>query len=284
MLRSMRELTGCAISATDGTVGHVSDCYFDEQRWALRFLVVETGSWLATRKVLISPYAIARADWTGRVLAVSITREQVRASPDIDTDKPVSRQHELKFLRHFGYPDYWLGGGLWGSAAYPGAMLTGVGYSASGAQFLVEQAAAASPEGTAAQASEAGPHLRSGNTLLRYHIEARDGGLGQVKGLLFDEDSWAIRYLIVETSSWWLGHQVLLPPDWIQDLSWADATISVSVAREAVRNAPVYDSSVPLSREQEQSFFEHHGRAGYWAREVQLEHPQFQVTRPSDSR
>jgi hypothetical protein len=122
-------------------------------------------------------------------------------------------------------------------------------------------------------------HLRSGNLLLRYHIEASDGGLGQVKGLLFDQDSWAIRYLIVETSNWWHGHRVLLAPEWICELSWPDATISVSVSRQAVKSAPVYDASAPLSREQESRLFEHHGRAAYWAGEVKLENPQFRAPR-----
>jgi uncharacterized protein YrrD len=283
MLRSMHELEGCAIVATDGAVGHVTDCYFDDQRWVLRYLVVETGSWLASRKVLISPFAIGRPDWSGRVLPVSITKQQVRNSPDIDTDQPVSRQHELQYLRHFGYPYYWLGTGLWGSAAYPGAMLTGVGYTGSGAQYLVGQAVPAAVESDASQFPEGDAHLRSGTVLLRYHIEASDGGLGQVKGLLFDEDSWAIRYLIVETSSWWHGHQVLLAPEWIRELSWPDATISVSVSRQAVKNAPVYDASAPLNRAQETSLFEHHGRAAYWAEEVKLENPQFQAPRSAPS-
>jgi hypothetical protein len=265
MLRNTNELEGCAIRAIDGTIGHVTDCYFDDHRWVLRYLVVETGSWLASRKVLISPFAVGEPDWSARVLPVSITMEQVRSSPDIDTDKPVSRQHELQYLRHFGYPFYWLGDGLWGSAAFPGAMLTGVGYSGSGAEYLVAQ--------TEAARADAESPLRSGKALLRYHIEATNGGMGQVKGLLFEEESWAIRYLIADTSNWWVGHQVLLPPQWIREMSWPDATITVTVAREAVKNAPVYDSTVHLSREQETTFFEHHGRAAYWAYEVKFENP-----------
>lgn len=269
----MQELRGCTIHATDGLIGHVTDCYFDDQHWVLRYLIVETGSWLASRKVLISPYSIGRSRWTDGTLAVAITREQVRHSPEIDTDQPVSRQQELRYLQHYGYPYYWLGAGFWGSAAFPGAMLTGVGYEGSGAQYLAAQAQAV-PEEAAAHSTAGDPHLRSGNALLRYHIEASDGGLGQVKDLLFEPDNWAIRYLIVETSNWWHGHQVLLPPQWIAELSWPDAVITVTVRREDVRNAPVYDASTPLSREQEMSFFAHHGRASYWARKVEREHPE----------
>ena len=98
MLRTMKDLEGYAIQATDGHIGHLKDVYFDDQRWIVRYLVVETGHWLASRKVLISPFAIGRPDWTGKVLPVSITKEQVKNSPDIDTDKPVSRQHECATL------------------------------------------------------------------------------------------------------------------------------------------------------------------------------------------
>src|ERR1019366_3767518 len=249
MLRSMKDLEGYAVGATDGTIGHVKDFYFDDKSWAVRYLVVETGSWLSSRKVLISPIAVDHPDWTGRVLPVSITKEQVKTSPDIDTDKPVSRQHEMQYLQYYGYPSYWGGVNFWGNSIYPGAMLTGVGYASSGAEFLVGQAERGREEAETEGSQKGDPHLRSGNEVLRYHIEATDGGMGQVKGLLIDEETWAIRYLIVETSNWWFGHQVLIAPQWIQGISWPDATITVKVTRQAVKDAPRYDPSAPPSRD-----------------------------------
>ena len=127
MLRNVKDLEGCAIRATDGTIGHVTDLYFDDLTWAVRYLVVETGHWLASRKVLISPIAVGQPDWESRVLPVSITRSQVQLSPDIDTDKPVSRQHEMLYLGYYGYPYYWAGDGLWGQGSYPGVMMLGLG-------------------------------------------------------------------------------------------------------------------------------------------------------------
>jgi len=114
MLRSMDDLKDYTIHATDGNIGHVKDFYFDDETWAIRYLIVDTGSWLSNRKVLISPIAIRIPNWRDRVLPVSITKEQVRNSPDIDTDKPVSRQHEVEFQEHYNYPSYWGGAGLWG--------------------------------------------------------------------------------------------------------------------------------------------------------------------------
>ena len=85
---------GYAIRATDGIVGHVKDFYFDDKPWVIRYLVVDTGPWLSSREVLISPISIGHPNWTEKILPVSITKEQVENSPAIDTDKPVSRQHE----------------------------------------------------------------------------------------------------------------------------------------------------------------------------------------------
>lgn len=264
MLRSMKDLEGYAVRATDGTIGHVKDFYFDDKTWAVRYLVVETGSWLSSRKVLISPIAVDHPDWTGRVLPVSITKEQVKNSPDIDTDKPVSRQHEMQYLGYYGYPYYWAGDGLWGQGAYPGMMLMGLGDGGSDAAYRHAQAEDARAEAEGEERQNGDPHLRSCNALMKYHVEASDGDMGHVQGLLLDDDTWAIRYFIVDTSNWWLGHQVLIAPRWIQDISWPDATVSVNMTQQAVKDAPLYDSAVPLNRDQEMGLYEHHGRAGYW--------------------
>jgi hypothetical protein len=78
---------------------------------------------------------------------------------------------------------------------------------------------------------------------MHYHIKASDGGIGHVQGLLLDEDTWAIRYLIVDTSNWWLGHTVLIAPQWIQDVSWSARSISIKLAREAIKGSPPYNSA-----------------------------------------
>ncbi len=49
MLRSMKDLHGFAIHASDGDIGRVADCLFDDDRWAVRYLVVDTGGWLSGR-------------------------------------------------------------------------------------------------------------------------------------------------------------------------------------------------------------------------------------------
>ncbi len=123
MLRNLSNLHNYAIRATDGDIGEVKDFYFDDHAWVIRYFVVETGSWISSRKVLISPFAIGHPDRQEMILPVSITREQIEKSPYIDTDKPVSRQHEMDYLRYYCYPLYWSGSGLWGAGTHPIRMM-----------------------------------------------------------------------------------------------------------------------------------------------------------------
>jgi hypothetical protein len=264
MLRSMQDLQDYEIGATDGTVGHVRDFYFDDRQWVIRYLVVDTGSWLSSRKVLISPMAIHHADWAAKILPVSISREQVRNSPDIDTDKPVSRQHERDYLGYYGHPYYWGGGGLWGGGYYPGSMPTGMGYGGAEAEFRLSQAQRAREEAEVEREADADPHLRSCQAVIGYRIHASNGEIGHVSGLLVDEETWAIRYVVVDTSNWWLGHKVLIAPQWIKGLRWEDEAVVVDLTRESVKDAPPFDSTAELNREREMGLFAHYGRAGYW--------------------
>ena len=96
MLRNVKNLRGYVIRAIDGTIGKLDDFYFDDEDWSIRYLVVDTGSWLSGRKVLISPVMVGHAGWLARRLPVALTRAQVEHSPGIDTRKPVSRQHEAR--------------------------------------------------------------------------------------------------------------------------------------------------------------------------------------------
>lgn len=268
MLRSMKDLQDYVIRATDGIIGHVRDFYFDDEAWVVRYLVVDTGTWLSNRKVLISPIAIGHPNWMERELPVSITKKQVKNSPDIDTQKPVSRQHEMRYLGYYGYPYYWGGAGLWGAGLYPNMMMPGYAGFVPAPNAEQPEAENAYARADATRHQNDDPHLRDCKAVMKYHIEATDGDIGHIQGLLVEEETWAIRYIIVNTSNWWLGHEVLIAPQWIQDVNWYDATISVNLTRQALKDAPPYDSAISLDREQEALIHEHYARAGYWATEA----------------
>jgi len=262
MLRNSKNLEGCSIGATDGTIGEVKDLYFDDEAWVIRYLVVGSGPWLENRKVLISPVALSPPQWALKVLRASLTKEQVKNSPNIDTDMPVSRQHEMEYLKYYSYPSYWGGAALWGMGPSPNLLPMGRAYEwpvDSYGQIRAEHDREVSNQG-----EKGDHHLRSCNAILKYHIHASDGDIGHVAGLLVDDETWAIRYLIVDTSNWWLGHQVLVAPQWIRDVNWSHSKVTIALSREALKDAPPYDGTSPPDRDQEIELFEYYGRPGYW--------------------
>jgi hypothetical protein len=86
------------------------------------------------------------------------------------------------------------------------------------------------------------------NAVMSYRVQASDGSIGKLAGLLVDESTWAIRFLVVNTGHWWHGYEVLIAPEWIEDINWVDATVTVDLSRDSVRAAPNYeDQSMPWS-------------------------------------
>jgi hypothetical protein len=239
MLHNVRNLEDMLIGATDGTIGRVRDFYFDDESWVVRYAVVDTHEWLPGRKVLLSPHLLGEPVFGAGILPVSASRERIRQSPDIDTDKPVSRQHEASYLGYYGYPGTISNGMI--PSAYRGPLRT-----------------------PTANDPGADPHLRSCNAVRGYHIHGDDGEIGHVSGYLLDGQSWSLRYLVVRTGNWWLGHDVLISPEWVQAVSWNESTVYLALPRQMIRDAPYYDDDVPLDRGAEQRLFRHYGRETYW--------------------
>lgn len=271
MLRNTEDLIGFALRATDGEIGNIKDMYFDDDAWTIRYLVVDAGTWLSSRKVLVSPLSAQMPDWHGKTMPVNITQEQVRNSPNIDTDKPVSRQNETQYLSYYGYPNYWGGQGLWGDGMYPYTVLPSAATNQlEWAERMRQDEAELAAERTRHRNDD--PHLRSCEAIKSYQVKATDGDIGHVDGYLVDEMTWAIRYLVVNTSNWWMGHQVLVAPPWITAVQWSNETVSLDLSRDAVKASPPYNAKVLMDRQWEDALHQHYGRTGYWAHaeEVQL--------------
>ncbi len=264
MIRSMKDLKAREIGATDGNIGEITDIYFDDHSWVVRYLVVDTGSWLQSRQVLISPISIRHETMATRSLHVSLTKMQVEKSPSFDTDKPISRQNETAYLSYYGYPDYWGGVGIWSGGMYPYGVLPGVVGQRENREDR-EQAESVYRSAERARHQHDDPHLRSSEEIIGYHIHAKDGDIGHVEDVLIDDETWAIRYLVLNTSNWWMGHNILVTPQWITDISWVDKKVSIDLTREDVQSAPHFDSSTELNREQEMALYEHYGKQGYWS-------------------
>lgn len=251
MLREVKELHGAVLCATDGEIGSVDEILFDDRAWMVRYLVVNTGGWLNGRKVLLPPRALGILDWEQRVLNVNLTRTQVQDSPSSETDEPVSRQWEAEIHDYYGWPYYWgMGGmGMIGSPWYSSALIT-----------------SSDPE---AVETPGDAHLRSTREVTGYIVAARDGDIGHVEDFLVDDENWRIRCLAVDTRDWWPGKQVLLPLDWVGQVSWPKRTVTAEVTRDQIKNAPYWEPGKLFSPAFLEQLARYHAQQGFGIRESQ---------------
>jgi hypothetical protein len=250
MLWNASAINGYAIEASDGDIGTVSDFLFDDASWHVRWLVVDTGNWLSGRKVLLPPSALGRLYAKDRVFAVKLTKQQVKDSPDIDTDRPVSRQMETSVYDYYGWSPYW------GSGFYMG----GYGYMPGGTMESPYLGVQRRDEEIAkAQASRDDVHLRSVQAVTGYHIHASDGEIGHVEDFLVEDVDWSIHCLVVDTKNWWPGKKVLIPPRSAQTIDWMDRLVNLDIDRQKVKDSPVYDPSVTIDQAYDEKLLTYYG-------------------------
>jgi len=245
MLRKAKTLKGYTLDSLDGEIGKVKEFYFDDQHWTVRYLVADTGNWLTGRQVLISPYALVAVIKEEKHIAVDLTKKQIEDSPSLDSDKPVSRQFEEAYYGYYDWPMYWDGPYTWGF--YPYILRD------------LEQRRERSPGEKAWD-----PHLRSSRDVSGHHIQATDGEIGHVEDFIIDDETWTIRYLIIDTQNWWPGKKVLVSPQWIERVSWSEAKVFVTLSRETIKRSPEYTDWSLLTRDFEIDLHRHYNRPGYW--------------------
>ena len=108
------------------------------------------------------------------------------------------------------------------------------------------------------------PNQRSSREVIGYHIQASDGELGHVEDFIIDDETWAIRYLVVDTKNWWPGEKVLISPNWVGRVSWEDRIVFIHLSRESVKNSPRYSEDALVTRGYEDKLHRHHNHRGYW--------------------
>ncbi|MBD3288559.1 PRC-barrel domain containing protein [candidate division KSB1 bacterium] len=251
MLRSVKKLQGYKIKTTDGEIGKAHEFYFDDKFWTVRYLVVDTGNWLPGRQVLISPFSLGKPNWTENTFPVNLSEEQVKNSPEIDTDMPVSRKMETELAEYYGWPVYWAGIG----AKLPGGVPT-------------EEQDEAKQAAEKAMESDVNPNLRRTREVIDYNIQAVDGEVGHVEDFILEDNSWIIRYLVIDTRVWlhWLpgGKKILIAPPWINRIDWAESKVYVDLNRDNIENSPEFDPMKPVNRDYEVLLYDYYGRPKYW--------------------
>ena len=222
MLRSLKELESYTVRALDGDVGKVVNFLFDDERWAIRYLVVQTGGFFQERQVLISPISFREVDWSMQRFQLGLTKDKIKHSPRVDADRPVSRQHERDYYQFYGYPCYWGSMGVGGMGYQPSLLGSG-------------RARDALPEHSDEEAGDA--HLRSVKEVCGYHVQGSDEAIGFIADFIVDDETWDVRYLVIDTGHWWWGHKVLVAPRWASRISWEQKKVFVNLSRDASRMA-----------------------------------------------
>jgi hypothetical protein len=197
------------VIAADGEIGTVRNFLFDGLSWTIHYLVVDVGTWFKRRDVVLAISAVEQPDREKRTINARLTKEQVRDSPNVDTEKPVSRQQEIALEEYWGKMAYWVHTVYDGGAQVP-----------AGRQYPVR--------------TKEDPHLRSAWDLLDYEVWATDGELGRLEGLIMDEASWHLGYLEVRAGDWLQGRSVLIPTRWVKSISWADLRINLHHSRDGI--------------------------------------------------
>ncbi len=240
MLRSLKQLEGYTIRAVDGNIGKVHNFYFDDFDWKVRYLVADVyeSKEHSARRVLLSPLAFDKPEDQDKIFPVNLTGEMVFNSPDVDTERPVSRQQEIELHNYYNWPFYWLTPGV---TSYPFVELV---------EEMKENAAL--PQTGTPSDNEQNDHLRSLNEVIGYGIAARDGDIGHVSDFIANDDTWKIEYIIVDTGNWLPGRKVIISPQWKKEIIWSDATMSVDLRKETIQKSPEYNPKVPLTADYEQ--------------------------------
>tara|TARA_R110002096_G_scaffold238581_19_gene430227 strand:- start:8625 stop:9569 length:945 start_codon:yes stop_codon:yes gene_type:complete len=250
MLRSIKNLLGYPIEATDGNIGKVKDFLFDDEKWGIRYLVADTGGWLSSHQVLISPRHLVPPD--PKIYAhrfpVTLTKDQVESSPLLETDEPISRRFEKEYAEYYGHEPYWIGADMWGASAY-------AHIDPSPEEVERHEEAIAEIEQT---------HLRSTKEVIGYQIASVEDKIGHVEDLILDTSPWRIRHFVVATRHWLPGRKVIIDIDWMSQFDWATSCAQVNLTKDQIQASPPFDPKVPVNRTYEEELYDFYGRPYYW--------------------
>lgn len=238
MYRSLSEIIKYKIGTVDGTAGTVSDFLFDDKERVVRYVVVNSGSWLLGREALISPVAVDSIDNDDRMLKTILSKAAIEDAPGIETDQPVSRQYEMELASYYDWPVYW--------APMPPSNVPGLA-------------------ATEVAVKSCDQHLRSTKEVIGYSINCIGDSMGHVEDLIVDLDSWIVRYLVIDTSNWLPGKKVIVGFDWLTDIRWDEQAVFVDLTRKQIETAPAWDPRIPVNRDYETTLHDYYGRPTHWS-------------------
>jgi len=250
MLLATQFFLSTKVVGTDAPLGRIDDLLFDDNSWGLRYLVIDTRSWLPGRKVVLTPAELTDTAWLAKEIKVDRTRQEIEDSPPLEEHEPVSQQRESQLADYFDWPR------LWGTSDALGTetpMGVGSEVAEAGSKASREEF---SPEG------RGDPHLRSCTHLKGYEVVAKDGELGAIQNLIIDTEGWRIDQLVVavDDSKWLTNTLRSFEPESVDKIDWEQRHLALDLTLKAIELRPEFNSNEPVNRVYEQQSYDYFGR------------------------
>ena len=220
MFTGLKKILKYKMLAVNGEIGKVEDFYFDERFNTVRYLVVNTGGFLFKNLVLISPIFIDHVFDDEKLVKVSLTKEEIEESPDVDTEEPISRLYEKQFYKYYRTTPYWNGYLSWGTVPVP------IGLRSTDLMVLDDEESKEDEE----------HYLRSVNEVCGYKCETRDGKIGYIKDFMIDLKNWRIETFIMSMKHLSTGDEIEFDMRWIERFSYSDKRAYLDIAIKELEN------------------------------------------------
>ncbi len=245
MKRSLKELIGYSIQASDGEKGKVYDILFDDEAWIIRYLEADLGTLFSQKRVLVPRFYLGEPNWEEKHFPIELTKEKIENSPDMESDLPFSRQYEKELMEHYDLKPYW--------------PIKIVPYMGKENMFNPDMQFKTPKK--VIREEEIETHLRSFIEIQGYTVHANDDQFGHIEDLIIDDDDWQILYVVMDTKnllSW--SKKVMLPIEVVDKISFLNQEANVSLSKETIKNAPEYDPDIPVNVEYEKVLYDFYGR------------------------
>lgn len=218
------------IDASDGEMGKIKDVYFDDEKWAIRYAVIDTRKWLPGRKVLLSPRSFINLNEANENLEVEYDKETIRNSPSIMDEQAVSKEAENSIIGYYGWSRYWIGNPLWG-------IENGSLDEPTEEKIMHDQ-----------QIDEQQEYdLRSEDETIGFKVHASDGKVGRVADMIYDNEYWKTQYIVVRSSESMVEDQYLVyTPEDIESVDWFEEDIYVKDSLEENKQSRLYQNKAAI--------------------------------------
>ena len=247
MLRCLKDLEQYTMCTTDGEIGTMENVLLDDATWTVRHLVVDIGDHCEGRQVRISPSALGKIDQLARRFHLALTMDETRKSPSNGVGLSVSPRRERNYQDYYGFP-YYSGYSMpVAQETCPNSMTLGTWFESSPARRMDTNDV----------------HLRSAKEVRGYRIQGSDGPIGRFSDFIADDQTWEVRYLVIDTSRFCFGKQVLVAPRWVTHVSWQERNVYVNLPRKVIKNSPEWTPTSAIERAYEEHLHNHFGRPMY---------------------